>query len=460
MHKILSIALLTLGLNSFIFALPLDVSGSFYVDSTYISNYRGTDQNLGTSANAGSQEIPVGSSESALFQNYLFRLNPNIIVNDSVTIKGEITNGGLRGGFLGDDASLFSSGRAYQSLYINNAAGNNNLTLNQAYAEIYSNAALFKVGRFAKNWGLGMVINDGLEYDDRFFTVMDGVEATFQFQKFSFTPYWARISSGSKQTADDDVRELGLSVLFDDKDQDLKAGLHISQRKAESNNVLFPGDNVEIKLYDLYIEKKWQNFELALEAPFMTGKYNSQDISSMAAIVNAKLNLTKRWSVKGLIGHVSGQDDSTDVTAMGLHPNFQIAHLLFRYNYRGVEGNSNIFDSNISNAIFAKIAGEYVRGNWSTEIAFIFAKANEAAETGKSAYNHTTGEAFTAAANQESDMGYELDFTAKYQWYPNVNVTAKIGYLALGDYYAYTDSGLALDIKNPWTVSLGLGIDF
>lgn len=458
MYRILGIMLITF--NFSLMALPVDMNGSFHADSTYISKFRGTDQNLGT-AGGGSQEIPSTGQDSALFQNYLFRLNPEIIVNDSVTIKGELTNGALRGGFLGDD-SIRANSAPLKALYINNSAGNNNVTLNQAYAEIYADTALFKVGRFAKHWGLGAVLNGGTKATDRFFTVLDGAEATLEFQKFSFTPYWARISAGNTQTANDDVREMGLSIVYEDKDQDLKTGILISQRKVEGNsNYLGAATTAKIKLYDFYIEKKWEKTELALEVPILTGTYGTNDIKSFAGILNTKFNFNKRWSLSGLFSYVKGQDDSNDVTLMSLHPNFQVAHLLFRYNYFGVEDNSiSIYDRSISNAFIAKIAAEYTRGNWAFELAAIFAKANQAAEVGKTSYNHSTGSIFTASANQDKDLGYELDMTTTYKWYPNVNVTAKVGYLFLGDYYAFTDTATKLDLKNPWTVSLGLSIDF
>lgn len=457
------VALLISILSMSAFALPLDVSGSFYVDSVYINSYRGTDQNLSTSGNAGSQEVPsTGTdSDSALFQSYIFRLNPSIIVNDSVTIKGEITNGALRGGFLGDDGRNFSGQRPLQSLYINTAGGNSDLTLNQAYAEIYSNTALFKVGRFAKHWGLGLVQNDGSEVDDRFFTMMDGVQATFQFQNFSFTPYWARISSGAQQDASDDVREIGVSVTYENKDAGIEVGILANERTAEYDSAFYSNNKVELKLYDFYVKREWDNFELGFEAPYVTGSFGTQDIEAYAGVLNTRLNLSDTWSLNGVLGAVSGQDDGADVSVMGLHPNFQVAHLLFRYNMYGVEDPTiNVFDSQISNAVFAKIAAEYEKGNWGLEFALIYAKANQAASAGSSAYNHSTGTAFTATANQQDDLGLEVDFTARYQWYPNVNISLKLAYLSLGDYYAFTNTGTELDLSNPWLASVGLGIDF
>ena len=374
---------------------------------------------------------------------------------------GEITNGFLRGGFLGDDGTNFSNQRPLNSLYINTAGGNNDLTLNQAYAKIYSNTALFRVGRFAKHWGLGLVQNDGSEVDDRFFTMIDGVEATFQFNNFSFTPYWARISAGQQQDASDDVREMGISVMYEDKDQGLKVGILANERTAEYDSTFYSNNKVELKLYDLFVEKEWDNFELGFEAPYVSGEYGTQDIEAYAGVLRSRLSLNDNWSIGGTFGFVSGQDNSNDIGVMGLHPNFQVAHLLFRYNMYGVEDSSvNIFDSQISNAVFAKIAAEYEKGNWALEFAAIYAQANETAEAGLAAYNHSNGQSFTAAFDQDDSLGLELDLTARYQWYPNVNVTFKLAYLSLGDYYAFTNTATELELENPWLASIGLGIEF
>ncbi|MFA5583699.1 MAG: hypothetical protein WDA09_05750, partial [Bacteriovoracaceae bacterium] len=104
-RKIRPLALATLSalsINS-VQALPIDWSGTFGVDSHYLSNIRRTTDRVDEgSRKQGSQQI-AGSDKGASFQSYIFKLNPTIIINDGVTLKGELSTGSIRGGFAGGE---------------------------------------------------------------------------------------------------------------------------------------------------------------------------------------------------------------------------------------------------------------------------------------------------------------------------------------------------------------------
>src|SRR5690606_34476587 len=100
-----SIFISTLSVNAM--ALPIDWSGPFGVDTHTISNSCRAEDSSGT---VGSQGID--GKCNAGFQTYIFKLNPQIIVNDGVTLKGEISTGHIRGGFAGDNATSNESGPA------------------------------------------------------------------------------------------------------------------------------------------------------------------------------------------------------------------------------------------------------------------------------------------------------------------------------------------------------------
>lgn len=79
-------------------AMPIDWTGVFGADTHLLSNTCRTNDdvtkfdNLGNRApgTAGTQGLQNGDCD-ANFQTYTFRLNPSIIINDGVTLKGEIS---------------------------------------------------------------------------------------------------------------------------------------------------------------------------------------------------------------------------------------------------------------------------------------------------------------------------------------------------------------------------------
>ena len=83
-----------------------------------------------------------------VFKVIFFKLNPTIIISDSVIIKSEISNGQARGGRLGDDSTTnFGNETKPSRYYTNLPSGTNFLNLNQVYAQIYGTTANYIIGR-------------------------------------------------------------------------------------------------------------------------------------------------------------------------------------------------------------------------------------------------------------------------------------------------------------------------
>src|SRR5690606_28969879 len=143
-------------------SLPIDWHGVFGVDTTLIDSYRRIKSTTDNSAlNNGTQEVAfaTGNQANASFQSYVFRLSPTIIVNDSASLKGELTTNYGRGGRFGDDTTRSGSNDAAfgSALYVHNNSGGDDLLVNQLYAELYSDAATWQIGRHSYEWGLGAV---------------------------------------------------------------------------------------------------------------------------------------------------------------------------------------------------------------------------------------------------------------------------------------------------------------
>ncbi len=484
-----SLLISTLSINSAL-ALPIDWTGVFGVDTHMINNTCRTGDDV--TAPIPPTTIPTPNWQTgtqgisgdcdASFQTYVFKLNPQIIVNDGVTLKGEFSSGYIRGGFAGDNSSNNRDGSANNSYFFTSSAQRSGLNVNQMYMELYADTALVKIGRMSKHYGMGIVFDNGNDAWDRFFTMYDGIEADMRIGNFSLIPYWAKISSyndeknnnssvGAKPAGDFDVREVGVTAVYDNKNRDLVVSVLYAKRFSEPKNSLYNSDDntnptgeaannrgkTKVTVIEPYISKKWNKLKVAFEASLQTGDYGdiykngtgNSKLSANAYILEAKYELNPKWDLGFTGGQISGDKGSSGkFEAAYLHPNYQIADLMFRYNYPSfTEGGRSIFDSSMTNARFYKLNGHYKTDKWVWKGALIMATAMETAKQGL-AYHHENNYTFTATKDQSDDLGLEVDFGFDYKWNPNVTISGYYGYWKVGNYYAFSNEPKDLGLKN------------
>jgi hypothetical protein len=478
-----------LSINS-AFALPIDWTGVFGVDTHMLSNTCRTgdkigaaekplpgDPGFGTPPNVrnGTQALRNGDCD-ANFQTYTMRLNPNIIVNDGVTLKGELSTGYFRGGFAGGDTSNSLNASGNNSYFFTTPNQRSALNVNQMYMELYADTALVKIGRMSRHFGMGMVFDNGSDPWDRFLTMYDGIEAEMKIGNFSVTPHYAKISNYNNQTTPSnngnqpsgvfDVRELGLVAKYDNKNRDFIASVLYAKRSSEQRNTLYnattptgeiPRGKTSVTIIEPYVSKKWNKLKVDVEASLQSGDYGNvyavgekSKLNATAYVLDAKYDLNPKWDMGFLAGQASGdKGSSSKFEGTYLHPNFQIADLMFRYNYAAInEGGRSIFDSSIANARFFKFYGNYKTDKWTWKGALIMASALETAKAGKQSYHHEENYRFDSTQKQKSDYGYELDAGFDYRWNPNVTISGYYAYWNVGDYYSFTNSTNKLSLSN------------
>ena len=378
----------TLSINSAM-ALPIDWTGTFGVDTTLISNMRRTNDTI-TNVEKPLSNDPAGSTRNgtqgirsgdngASFQTYIFKLNPQIIVNDGVTLKGELSSGYLRGGFAGDNSTTTADESGNNSYFYTSSAQRSALNVNQMYMELYADTALVKIGRMSKHYGLGIIWDNGSDSWDRFFTMYDGIEAQMTIGNFSLIPYYAKISSyndnrsgvsGSEPAGGWDVRELGLTAQYDNKNRDFVVSVLYAKRSSERKADLYKTNTSDtttseiergktsVTVIEPYIYKKWNKFTIAGEASLQSGDYGNvygaterdSKISANAYVVDARYELNPKWDMGINAGQINGDKGSSNkFEAAYLHPNYHVAELMFRYYYPAfTEGGRSIFDSSIT----------------------------------------------------------------------------------------------------------------
>ena len=463
-------------------ALPIDWNGSLGFTDTLINKFRRTTDDVTNNTPNGTQGI-TSNDDSAHFQTYVFKLNPHLIVNDAVSVKGEFSTGAIRGGILGDNTQQTSDGTGPSNSYYSTVPANRSaLSINQLYAELYADTAMVKIGRFAKHFGSGAILSAGSDTFDRFFTQYDGIQGEMRIGNFGLTPHWARISTyGDTNTRAEpngsrDVRDIGLVASYDNKNTNMTLSVAYSKRFSEGSNALYYSQagvkrgKTEVTLLDAYIEKKWEKWSLKIEVPTLSGDYgnvynNGSDsrISSSAMLGEVVWSPNVRWDIGLHAGQIGGdKGQSQRFEGMALNPNYHIAELMFRYNYPAFNenGQGSIFDAYMTNVRFAKLHAHYKTDKWTWNAAAIMATAQETAKTG-SAYHHEESYAYTATEDQKDDYGTEIDVGFDYQWNPNVVVSGFIAYWVVGDYYAFNnDIASDLELENVMGGGLKLGIDF
>lgn len=457
-------------------SLPIDWSGSLGFDTTLLTNARGTNDNC-TYVNAGNpgdgSQCVKNDDQRVRFQTMLLKLNPTIIVNDSTSIKGEISTGTTRGIFLGANQNNNNSGA-----YFSANEGSSTLNINQLYAELYADTAIYKVGKFSKNFGLGAIINSGANSWDRFYSAYNGIEANFRLGNLTFIPTWAKISTGAgsngiSPSGKYDVTETSFEVSYNNAISGIEGGVFYAKRSSNSSEDLY-GSNISqnVTLIDVFLKKTWDSFSVALEAPMISGEIGNtyststkQDIDSKSYIIETTYKANNSWSFGFNGGMIGGEDgDNSDFEGMHLHSNYQLANIMFRYDLNGFQNtNKNPLASSVRNATYINFYTQYQTLNWKWKLSYIMATAAETAESGKSFYNHERRIYANqiASEDQDDDLGYEIDFSFDYEWNPQINISGFIGYYSLGDYFAFDNStSTSITTENITASGVQLSVNF
>jgi hypothetical protein len=483
--KKLAISLFVLSLPVISHALPVDWHGSFGVDSTIVSGERRIKSKADNSTVGapGTQELALdhGNDSSASWQSYVLRLNPVIIINDAATLKLEMTTGYANGGYLGDSAQTDKNNNLGSSLYYYNQASGSALNVKKAYVELYSDTATYLVGRHSYQWGLGAIYNEGGDVFDRHSYSRDGITMKIKIGNFHMSPFWSRVDNSGLTSATAST-EYGSGFLYDNPEKDVAFGGLYGLKSSHADTTLYKSSNnstlslgeTDTKILDFYFKKIFNKFDMTVEFPLFSGTLGHASDAATVSSYNAKAIILQTnykhndnctYGFDG--GQVSGsRGDANKFGATYLNPNFQIANLLFRYNFAavkqtGVAGTQqSIYDAYITNARYFKLRSTYNAEKWTFDSALIYALAMETASAGSKAFNHTTGKIFDAVASQSSSLGTEIDFSAKYRWNNEVSIGSALGYLVTGDYFAFTNTTTPNAVKSSMLLQINTAISF
>lgn len=454
-------------------ALPVDFKGRFGAEYKSISNFAHVDVN-GTGTETHISGVTNKKNDLNL-DNFFFSLMPTIIVNDAVTIKSEITLFDSRSNYFGQGGHSAIEGHSFPNATKQRTAGN--VTVNQAYAEFYSDTSIFKVGRYSMNWGLGALYNDGDEGWSRYSTVRDGITGYFKISNFSFTPFYHKLALGNTTSSDDTTTEYGVGLLYDNVENDIAFGL-LYALNSSSNDSQISGTganniNPDLKLFDIYFKKKFGDLEVEIEAPIYNGKIGdiysnggNAKFRGKAIILESSYNLTDTQIVSLKGGHVSGDSASTsDYSALYLNPSYKFSKILFNYNYN-TAGNGNTTNSQVTGATnvnYVNLGYTYRASKWDWRVNVMHAIAVETAKKGDNYFRHFNGKRSTAVANedQETGLGTEIDLGFNYQWNDKITLEGDLAYLLPGKFFEFNnDAASTFELKNTFLIQLRAMVRF
>lgn len=471
------------------FALPIDWHGSFGVDTTILTGARKVKSKTNiTNTNAGSQEVAldVGEKENAEWQSYIFKLNPTMIINDAATFKAELTTGYANGGYLGDSFQSDKTNANTVPLYYHTQSTNgSSVNVRKAYLELYSDTATYLIGRHTSNWGLGAIYNDGQDTWDRLASSRDGVTMRLKIGNFYVSPFWSKVSNGGGTnsgvlTKATSATELGVGLLYDNDERDIAFGILYTVRSSHNRAANFNSTidspytavalgDTSVKITDLYLKKELGKFDVAVEVPLISGDIgkltngSARSYSAKAVVLQTNYRANDFWTFGLDGGQIAGDDGSTSkFGAVYLHPNYQVANILFRYNLNALaNSDQSVYDSYITNALYLKLRSSYSTEKWTFDTGVIYAKAQETATVGRKAFNHTKNRYFTAATTQSDDLGTEIDLNATYKWNNEIKIGAGFGYLLTGDYFAFTNDAINKnEAKSSMVLQLNTSVTF
>ncbi len=478
-----TLAIILISISHTSFSLPIDWNGSFGASSKLIKNFRRIKSNTDNSSPIGSQEIPLPSNVNnpdLSFEDYIIKLSPSIIINDSATFRGEITSGYAYTKRAGENDIFAKEPGLSLALYPYNFSDeNNNLIINKFYVEYYADTATYTIGRHSLNFGLGAFLNNGNNSWDKHSSIRDGISAKIKLGNFSIIPFVSRLNASNGLTSDFLTKEHGFSLLYDNIQKDIVLALLYQKKKTSDKhqNLNVNIDNnqrtlggVDIKVTDLYLMKKFNKLAIAIEVPFINGKVSnafsansSSNYKANAFLLEAQYKKSDKWSFGLKAGKVDGEDgNSNEFGAMYLHPNYKISNLLFNYNLIAASdpNNKSIYDSYITNTRYFQIYANYNKNKWLWHISLLYAKAEQTAISGSDAYNHTKHKIFSATEDQSDDLGMEVDINVIYKWNKEIKIETLFGYLSTGDYFAFTNNANKNSILNSHSLEIRTSIAF
>ena len=454
-------------------ALDFDWQGQFRAETNTIFGYSNAPATPPAATTGYS--VPLNGDTPANFQNLFLSLKPRILVNDNVSIHGDLW-------FNAPDTGLFGSNAPTNPSFSNTTTGNALLSARAFFTEVATDFGTFRIGRMPLQYGLGLVWNSDSGRRSRLPSFGDAMTLVTKLGAFKFSPIFVKYAqqgpAGATNPAlNSGITDYALSLSYTNDDEQLDVGLLFLRRLAGQNSgVIDPFGTTPTppaslstagyayNLWDFYAKKKSGIFTVAAEVPIASGLIASQVYSTVAGAVKARADLSENLNVKLNVGSASGQSNSTSkFTAFYFHHDYRPGLLMFNYNYLNIANGSGSFYNNpVTNARFLSLGGEYSSGKFSHEVLGLFGMADQTADGVNPYFNSWSGHFQPDAGGivQEKGLGFELDYSLGYDWDEFTRFGIDTGLYFPGSFYKFSGSSTPNTIKTVFGAQFGMTVKF
>jgi hypothetical protein len=271
---------------------------------------------------------------------------------------------------------------------------------------------VFTVGKQDVSWGSGIYAKADNRYRFKFGTKLGSLPVGFAYDKLNEDGDWSDDDSGYTVNTIVPVGgwKLGFLGIYRDKNDTLADG-----KRADSTFLAL----------DVIANGALGPATIAFEGAYGEGESRTIDTSGLMAYVGAFLPIGP-VNVGLECGYARGNDQSSTDENEGLltHDYNGAFNSFILFNNFDLNGWNSIYknelvtDIGLNNALALKASGTFAfTKQLSLMGAVVWAQADE------------------TAANQDSDMGIEIDALLKYALTENVTLQTGVGYLSVGDYY-------------------------
>lgn len=315
------------------------------------------------------------------------------------------------------------------------------LAVNELYANWIHEFGVLTVGRAPMHFGLGMQFNGGFGVFDHWLENRDLVAYKIVMGNFSVMPVLAKTYEGFLDE-EDDVNDFILQLNYGNPETELEVGLIYQARRSTSNAnsndtpaaPIGPtgttlSDNYEVDSYNVFVSQWVEAVKVAFEVGFMSGNtglaINGAEIKHDAfggAVEISWMPESSNWGTTFDLGYASGDDPTTQNTYEGyvFDQNYDVAFLLFNHPMGAADFFRTAYMRNISNGA---PSASFSAGN-SFDTAAI---SNTIYASGAFHYKwyekyHLESRLTYARLNQDplnanvdSNAGFELDLSLKYE---------------------------------------------
>lgn len=459
-------------------ALQIDWGGQFWADQHWLNNYQLSRARPGVDADpiftgAGGPYVPGVGQKNVVWYSMFLRLNPKLIVNDSINIKSQWHVGSPIYGFFGRSFPTTGDERLN---FTGSQKDNFAIGAQRVWANLITDFGTIELGRAPIHWGLGAIWNSGDELFERFQSTGDMVRLTSKFGNFSISPSLVKIAmgrnaAGSSDAAgnitqgSDDITDYNLAVKYDNSEEDFELGMMWTKRtgsgaqtELQFNNAGTGSRRISYNLFDFYAQKKWGRWHLGGELPLFNGELGALDgvnefnYKTFAVVLKGGYT-SDIWDVDLNVGHVPGQEPTAvgdrKFSAVFLHKNYKTGLIMFNYNLYGLANNNpdrvaaaavnSPYDNQIVNANYVALTPSAKLDKWKIKTTIVAAWADQVAQAGRRFYNYNRRQFFNAIGNQSKFMGWEIDPGVEFKWDENFVIAWDVGFFFPGDFYKFAN---------------------